>query len=164
MNSQKDFYICMTVPSKLFCLVEFRFQNQTKNNWVQIKYLKMILHWLVFARIYFSERRTLGVFFFFAVIWFSELLVFLNFVGLIFRRGGINFTIEELLRLDKLQNIIAYMKTATAGLISAVTGWNQGDLNEKRCTWIFVRYFPTFMKYLVSAVSLIFIPKTLISN
>ena len=57
-----------------------------------VKDLKMILH----------ERQVLGVFFF-TLIWFSKWLICTNYVGLIFRRGGWNFIVEELVCLNTFQ-------------------------------------------------------------
>ena len=90
----------MTVLSVL--ILPCQVSNAGLPGWVQIKDLKMILHGLLFAWNSF-ENAKFWVFFSFALIWFSEWLIFTNFVGLIFRPSGRNFIVEELVHLDKFQ-------------------------------------------------------------
>ena len=66
------------------------------------KRFKNDLTWITFRMDLILRTLNFGCFFFFA-FWFSEWLVFTNFVGLIFRPSGSNFIIEELVHLNTLQ-------------------------------------------------------------
>ena len=67
------------------------------------KIFKNDITWITFRMDLILRTPNFEFFFFFALIWFSEWLIFTNFVGLIFRPRGSNFIVEELVLLDTFQ-------------------------------------------------------------